>query len=219
MRYRNDAAKSRFGFPVPYTAMQAQSRWERGAAGAALEGTPAETCLRAHNDRAKRLFREVAFGDVMNEADHADNISVCVELGSKSAGFPNVVPSGRVLGNEDVGDLHQFSSQSTPKHRLHPACAQTREDFHCNLAQYLLGALTRQALPEGIKHFVAKFAIINNDALTGVLDDRTLNCMASRSASSLTFCAVTSRDNARMRSGFPAASRIGLTTTSHQRGC
>src|SRR5215469_10468490 len=128
----------------------------------------------AHNDRAKRLFREVAVGHVVDEADHADDVSVRVELGRKRTRFPNVVPSGRVLGNQDVGDLHRFSRQSTPQHRLHPACAQTREDFHCNLAQNVLGALARQALHERIKHSVAKFPVIDDDAFTSVLDDRAV---------------------------------------------
>src|SRR5262249_35479351 len=38
-------------------------------------------------------------------------------------------------------------------------------------AEHLLGGLARQALHEGIKHSVAKFAVVNNDALTGILDD------------------------------------------------
>jgi len=78
------------------------------------------------------------------------------------------------LRTEDVGDLHHFSIQSTSQRRLHSACAQTWEDFYCNLAQHLLGALARQALHEGVQHFVAKFAVVNNDALTSVLDDRTV---------------------------------------------
>src|SRR5215831_5127808 len=61
-----------------------------------------------NHDGSKSFVRQVPVSNVMHQPDDTNYVSICVKLGSESAGFPNVMSSCRMFWHENIGDLHDF---------------------------------------------------------------------------------------------------------------
>src|SRR5438552_17012208 len=106
----------------------------------------------------------MAVGYIKDEADYADYVSVSVVLRSEGAGFPYILPLGRMLGHNHIRDFRHLARDCTLQQCFYAASPQARENFDCNLSQNFLGTLAGQTLHARIEDFVTNLADINHHA-------------------------------------------------------
>src|SRR5581483_3618447 len=137
---------------------------------------------RSNDNCAKRLLSNMPFGVVIHQADHPDDFSFRIVVRSEGAGFPNVFSIGRMLGNEQLGDLYDLSRKRPLEQFFNPARPQAREDLDGNSPKHLVRTLSRQALHGGVEYLVAQFGVVNDDAFRRALNDflGKLICLAQR---------------------------------------
>src|SRR5271155_5187177 len=128
-------------------------------------------CGGAHDNRSERLFGAVTFGDIAHQTNDPDNAALCVTVGSEATRFPNILAFGRMLRNQSIRNLNDFSLQCSFQSRFNAAGNKARENVSGNLTQDFLCVLTRESLHIRIPQLITQLWVVDDNAFRGALHD------------------------------------------------